>query len=62
MTAERVTDGVAGGMITTPLWLASIHDVFVQWLVPALGAAWLIMQMYYKIKNERLKDSGKDAK
>lgn len=55
MTIERITDGVACGMLTTPIWLASVHDLFVTWVVPILGAAWLIMQMHYKIKNERNK-------
>ena len=52
---EKVTNSVAGGALTGPLWLNSVHDVFITWVVPALGAAWLIMQMYYKIKHERNK-------
>ena len=53
---DRVTDGVAGASLTAPFWIIGVHDVFVQWVVPALGAAWLVMQMYYKIKHERNKD------
>jgi hypothetical protein len=53
---DRVTDGVATVSLTVPLWLAGIHDIFVQWVVPILGATWLIVQMYYKIKTEWNKD------
>ena len=53
---DRVTDGVAGVSLTAPFWLIDVHDLFVQWVVPILGAAWLLMQMYYRIKHERNKD------
>jgi hypothetical protein len=54
---DRTTDGVATVSLTVPLWALSAHDIFVQWVVPALGAAWLVMQMYFKLKNELKKDN-----
>jgi hypothetical protein len=53
---DRATDGVATVSLTVPLWAMSAHDIFVQWVVPGLGAAWLLVQMYYKIKHEWNKD------
>jgi hypothetical protein len=53
---DRATDGVATVSLTVPLWAMSAHDVFVQWVVPILGASWLVMQMYFKLKNELKKD------
>jgi hypothetical protein len=55
-TVEKITDSIAAGALTTPLWLHDVHDIFVSWVVPLLGASWLIVQMYYKIKHERNKD------
>lgn len=52
----RFTDGVATVSLTSPFWLTDAHDILVYWVVPILGATWLVMQMYYKLKNERNKD------
>lgn len=45
--AERVTDGVAVGAVTSPLWLESLSKVsdFATWLLPIMGCIWLGHQM-----------------
>ena len=48
---QRITDGVAATSVVAPLWLTDAHDVFVLWVMPMLGATWLCMQIYYKVKN-----------
>lgn len=49
---ETATTAGAGGLITTPLWLHT--DLSTLGLL--MGIAWIAMQMYYKVKNERRKD------
>jgi len=55
MTIDRVTETTAGAAITSPFWLDNLHSG-AQWILPFLGIAWLVMQMYYKYKTERKKD------
>lgn len=51
---ETTTNCVAWASLFSPVWLDRLHTG-AQWLLPFLGAAWLVMQMYYKLKNEKRK-------
>jgi hypothetical protein len=51
---ETVTTAGAGVAITTPLWLQTMNP-YVQFTAAVMGAIWLGVQIYYKIKNERKK-------
>jgi hypothetical protein len=51
---ETVTTAGAGAAFTSPLWLHTLNP-YVQFAVALLGGAWLCVQIYYKIKNERTK-------
>ena len=51
---ETATTAGAGVAVTSPLWFQDLHP-YVQLALAALGGAWLIVQMYYKIRNERKK-------
>lgn len=51
---ETVTTAGAGVAITTPLWLQTVNP-YAQFVAAVLGAVWLGVQIYYKIKNERKK-------
>ncbi|WP_316235051.1 MULTISPECIES: hypothetical protein [unclassified Bradyrhizobium] len=49
---ETATTAGAGAMITAPLWLSAV-DPYLKVIGMAMGIAWIAMQMYYKVKNER---------
>jgi hypothetical protein len=49
---ETATTAVAGAAVTTPLWLQAITP-YMQFVAVAMGVAWIAMQMYYKVRNER---------
>ena len=46
-TMDRVTDGVAAGMVTSPIWLPGLQQVseIAALIVPILGAVWLLVQI-----------------
>jgi hypothetical protein len=47
---ERATDVAAVGAVTSPLWLQDISSFFAA-ILPIIGAAWLIIQIYHRIKH-----------
>lgn len=51
---EYATDAVATAAVTSPLWLEWLREVSLVagLLVPILGAGWLIVQIYYKVRDE----------
>lgn len=51
---ETATTAGAGIVITTPLWLQTVNP-YLQAIGVVAGVAWIAMQMYYKVKNERKK-------
>jgi len=52
---ETATTAGAGAMVTTPLWLHTINP-YLQAVGFVMGIAWIAVQMYYKVKNERKKN------
>jgi hypothetical protein len=50
---ETATTAGAGAALTSPLWLATLNP-YVQLAVGILGGVWLVVQIYYKIKNKGL--------
>lgn len=50
---EAATNVVAGAALTTPLWLETLREVslFAGFLVPILGAVWLLVQIVHKLRN-----------
>lgn len=46
-TVDRVTDGVAVGMVSSPVWLPGLQQVseIAALVVPILGAIWLLVQI-----------------
>jgi hypothetical protein len=44
---DRITDGVAGGMVASPFWLPYLQDVSEAsaLIVPILGVCWLVVQI-----------------
>lgn len=52
---ERVTDGVAVGAVSSPLWLPILEGVSQAGALalPVLGSVWLILQMYWFIKDKK---------
>jgi hypothetical protein len=48
---ETVTTAGAGAALTSPLWLNTVNP-YIQLAVGLLGGVWLIVQIYYKIKNK----------
>jgi hypothetical protein len=56
---ETATTAGAGAMITAPFWLQAITP-YMQFVAVAMGVAWIAMQMYYKVRNER--DKRKNAR
>lgn len=51
---DTATTAGAGAMLTTPLWLHTLNP-YLQFVGMTLGISWVLMQMYYKLKNERKK-------
>jgi hypothetical protein len=52
---ETATTAGAGAAIVSPWWLPIVQDVstVASWALPLLGCAWLLMQMYFKIKDRK---------
>lgn len=50
---ETATTAGAGAALTSPLWLNTVNP-YLQFTVGVLGAIWLVVQLYYKIKNKGL--------
>lgn len=50
---ETVTTAGAGAAVVSPWWLPVVHDVssVASWMLPILGCTWLLMQMYFKLKD-----------
>lgn len=50
---DTVTAGVAAGGITFPVWASWIGHVstVAEFILPILGAVWLIIQIIYRIKD-----------
>lgn len=48
---ETMTTAGAGVALTSPLWLNTVNP-YLQFTVGVLGAVWLLVQLYYKIKNK----------
>lgn len=51
---ETATTAGAGAALLSPLWLTTINP-YVQFVVAVMGAVWLGVQIYYKVKSERIK-------
>jgi len=49
---ERATTAIATGAMTNPLWLPHLEKVLSIGL-SSLGIVWLLVQIFYKIKNGR---------
>ncbi|WP_420961023.1 hypothetical protein [Brucella sp. IR073] len=50
--ADRVTAAVATGAATNPVWLPYLeHGLSI--VLSALGIVWLLVQIYYKVRNGR---------
>lgn len=52
---DIATTSTAGAAVVSPWWLPYLqttHDG-VAFVLPFLGFAWLVMQMFYKVRNER---------
>jgi hypothetical protein len=47
---ETATTAGAGVALTTPFWITTLNP-YIQFTVGILGATWLVVQIYYKIKN-----------
>lgn len=54
MILENATTGCAVGALACPWWAPILHDTVAYWVLPLLGATWLAVQIYYKIKNKGL--------
>lgn len=54
---DTVTTAGAGAMVVSPWWLPYLHMAHdgVAYALPFLGAAWILIQMYYKVRSERAK-------
>jgi ABC-type phosphate transport system permease subunit len=50
---ETVTTAGAGAALTSPLWINTINP-YVSITVGVLAGVWLVVQIYYKIKNKGL--------
>jgi hypothetical protein len=50
---ETVTTAGAGAALTSPLWISTLNP-YIQLVVGILGGVWLVVQVYYKIKNKGL--------
>lgn len=48
--SERVTDGVAVGAISSPLWL-NVADFFSA-LLPIMGCLWIGIQIWYHFRKK----------
>lgn len=49
---ETATTAGAGAAVLSPLWLNSVNP-YIQFVVAIMGAVWLGVQIFYKIKSER---------
>ncbi|QHJ85424.1 MAG: hypothetical protein [Caudoviricetes sp.] len=61
---DDVTNGIAGGAVTSPLWLPYLKTIsdFAAVLTPILGGLWLIGRIIYSIyrcfsKKGKIKDT-----
>jgi len=54
---DTFTTAGAGAAVVSPWWLPMLSDVssIAAWCLPILGCSWLIMQMYFKIKDRNSK-------
>lgn len=52
---DRSTTAIAAGATVSPFWLPYLQGVSdgAALVLPILGAAWIIMQMYFHIKKNR---------
>lgn len=55
MTVDRATDVVAAGAVTSPIWFhwLELASSFAGMLLPILGAAWLVLQIYSKLTSPK---------
>jgi hypothetical protein len=52
---DTFTTAGAGAAVVSPWWLPVVQhfsDV-ASWCLPILGCAWLVMQMYFKLKERK---------
>jgi hypothetical protein len=50
---DTLTNATAGAAVVSPWWLPSLqtaHDT-VAFALPFMGAAWILMQAYFKLKD-----------
>lgn len=47
---ERATTAIAAGALSNPLWLPHLEKALSLGL-SSLGIVWLLVQIYYKVKN-----------
>ena len=54
---DQITTAGAGVAIVSPWWLPVLNgaSAAAAWLLPFLGCAWLVMQMYFKLKERNRK-------
>jgi hypothetical protein len=54
---DTVTTAGAGAMVVSPWWLPYLHMAHdgVAYALPFLGAAWIVTQFYFKIKDRYTK-------
>lgn len=54
---EKVTNTVAAGAVSSPVWLPTLSDVseFAALILPILGVLWFFFQFYWRL-------SGRDKK
>lgn len=55
LATMRVSDGVAVGALASPFWLPWLQSLSEATAIflPILGVAWLIIQMYYFVKDRK---------
>jgi hypothetical protein len=49
VTVDNTTHAVASVAVTGPLWLSEVNP-YLQFTLAVVGLAWIVMQMYYKVK------------
>jgi hypothetical protein len=54
---DTITTAGAGAAVVSPWWLPVIHGISegASWALPVLGCSWLLMQMYFKLKERKSK-------
>lgn len=60
MVVERTTDAVALAGATSYFWTSSINDNILVPVLTILGIVWLLVQIYYKIRDNSRKGYTKD--